>query len=232
MIALGLTLIATVDDRGWLNRGALAVSAIVIVIAVSALIGQDDAVRAEASASQIDPGEPAPGTYTMICSDGATVVCVHPAFEPMLGEASDQMNGLLLVLGEIPGKPERIDLVPVVSSNEIPGLWSHQLRASDPEADLRRAIHDLARALIVAEGVAVGAVGQNTALAMVLLVAGRPIICEGEEATDSGVILAPVSCDALNRLASLDPTERASWLTNNLPAIRNGTLTLNEFPTS
>lgn len=231
LIALGLTLIATVDDRGWLNRGALAVSAIVIVIAVSALIGQDDAVRAEASAFR-GVGEPAPGTYTMICSDGATVVCVHPAFEPMLAEASDQINALLLILGEMPGKPERIDLVPVVSSSETPGLWSHQLRASDPGADLRRAIHDLARELIAPASTASEAMAQNTTLAMVLLTAGRPINCEGNEATDSGVVIAPVSCDALNRLASMNPTERSTWLTNNMPAIRNGTLTLNEFPTS
>jgi len=232
LIALGLTLIAAVDDCGWLNRGALAVSAIVIVIAVSAVIGQDDAIRAEASASQREIEEPTRGSYTMICSDGATVVCVHPAFEPMLDQASTQFNALLLTVGELPETPERINLLPVVSTTQEPGVWSHQLRAADPETDLRRAMHDLARELIAPASTASGAIAQNTILASVLLEAGRPVVCASDEAMDSGVVITPVSCDSLKHLTSMEPSERSAWLTNNMSAIRSGTIILDDLPPS
>jgi hypothetical protein len=248
LTALGLGFVFRAYRRGWSSR--LWVTAALAVMVIGFLGVADRAPDAEARKAaltgQDEPelGAPLPDMYVPVCSDGVIPVCVHPAYEPMLDEASDEMNRLLAALVDLPDRPVRVELLPVPRSEAPVGTVSYLLRSDDVNGLLMEASHRLAEALLYPaadlasaeappERPADGWQTRNVLIAWVLKEAGRPISCTNDQVSDHGgprskAFLAP--CEPLQRFSALDPAIRQAWLRDHLADVRAGLVPVEELP--
>lgn len=248
LIALGLGFVFRSYRRGWQSRLWLTAATALIVFGVAAIVDHTPDASARPivlpGTSDPEPGAPVPGAYEPACSSAEVPVCVHPAYEPMLDEASDEMNRLLAALVDLPDRPVRVELLPVPASDPPAGTVSYLLRSDDVEGMLMDASHQLVESLLAPaadlasaeaspDRPADGWETRNVVIAWVLMEAGRPISCKQDQVTDKGghrtsAFLAP--CVPLQRFAALDPATRRAWLRDHLSDVRAGLVPVEDLP--
>ena len=176
--------------------------------------------------------------YTLACSDAPIQVCVHPAYQPWLGELSTEVNTLLAPLVGLPGMPQRAEQVPprgrradattpivyIPFSLDHRNLYEAKRYAVDCAifsctADLedikfRDAVRPDARAAI--------------ARWLRLRIGDTPEgpysrSCFPQPGQDT-------FCLAAERFAALDPATQRAWLEAHFADLRAGRVTLGEMP--
>ncbi len=248
LTAFGLGFVFRSYRRGWVSRlwltGALAVMVIGVIAMADRLPGVEAREAALTSEDEPELGAPLAGTYQPVCSTETIPVCVHPAYEPMLDEASGELNRLLAVLTDLPDRPGRVELLPVPRGDPAAGTVSYLLRSDDVDGLLMDASHQVAEMLLYPAADVASAEAspdrpadgwqtRNVVIAWVLMEAGRPVSCENGQVTDQGgqrskAFLAP--CEPLQRFAALDSAIRRAWLRDHLANVRAGLVPVEELP--
>jgi hypothetical protein len=247
---------------GWIGPAGLLVAILLTAAgagAIAARAPEDGAARAEAARMADgdpfpDPEAPALGTYEPACDDAAITVCVHPAFVPMLGDASARINRMLAPVLGLPGVPRRIELLPgvprrawprpgeVTAPTETDGVLRLPLDHASAERDLMYALQGVASdASYGAEGMPNGPVvpapGQASSAVLVWLLeraAPSSVTCKGDTLNAQlhlgGYSFGPVPCAEAARFAAVDPASQQAWLRAHWADLRAGRVPLAYLP--
>lgn len=179
-------------------------------------------------------GPPRPIPYTPICADAAVTVCVHPAYQPYLGDASGVINRLIAPVIGLPGVPTRAEqgfgpiqpdaplrfnLFPQDEYRQLANTVVHPLiQDVRPFPDVRRTdCPDQSRQSCLVAQVAIGR--------WLLWQAGLP---------DENVLYSTNGADpakaAADRFAALDPAQQRAWLEAHFADLRAGKVRLEDLP--
>lgn len=229
------------------NRTPAAVGALAVAVAVAAVSA------APLLATPADQGSmpSAAITYDPVCADEAVPVCVHPAYERLLPNASRIIGTLVVPLTGFDGGIVQADQSPDGSEVTATGVfhWSFvyatELDAFMPDWIAETLVHDFSAdsadcagrmnnaqyavslALEARGGWALqpGDRQEIRTCEMAMMGTGRA----GQPVPNTAPVQADVRA-AANRFAALAPAEQRAWFAENYPALRAGELTLDDLP--
>lgn len=187
--------------------------------------------------------------YTPVCTHSPLPVCLHPAYahENELTAFDSTVNRIAAPLIGVPGVPVRAEQLPgEVGGDQVslvegdppvlrlPEFIIHG-RTLEPPGFARALRTRIALALVVPVGGATAARTCRCPAADATSPAQRAValylLRQAGYAPDPGLIPDDTTVTtAAQRLAALAPAARTTWFTENLAAVRAGTLTLTELP--
>jgi hypothetical protein len=184
-------------------------------------------------------------SYEPVCEAGVVPVCVHPAYESMLGEISASADQLVEPLAGLPGLPERIEQLPLggdyfwgtlaapPTEEDTLGLDLYPGAEGEEHAIAAGLVSDTREPILVTSYADIlyerGSAAQNAVQIWMLRSIDKKVRC-GDPGSDGVPKYSTASCEAAERFAALTPVEREAWLEENYSGLRAGELTLKDLP--
>lgn len=242
LVGVGLGSLAISRRRGVLRWGGLLGGGAFVML--GAVIVPPN----PAASPDVKPPQYEMVAYEPVCEDGIVPVCVHPAYEPALGEITTNANQIMEPLADLPALPERIEQLP----SDGFYFWG-KLPAQPPDkGTLGLELYSYAGSEDVGTMYAIAAGLVSDTKQTMPAVKDQPLFERGSAAQNaiqvwllrregldptcgnlgsSGVIkYDTASCKAAERFAVLTPAEQRTWLEENYADLRAGKLTLKDLP--
>lgn len=187
-------------------------------------------------------------SHEQVCEQVGITVCVHPAYEPELGEVSRVAKQVSEPLSGITGMPDRVRQIPtygVKKPEPQNGVVGFTLEGYS--FDTYNAAYQIAEGLIrspedtyayrINSAEPLPRVPDSSRKAQdaveiwLLTRAGREVECVGDSRSVGSLsAFSPASCQAAERFTALGAEKRWEWLEQNYAELRAGELTLEDLP--